>query len=69
MSGTKDGGKRVNESMLKRFAGDKAALHKWRQEIGAKGGAASNTGGFYRRRDLAKKYGAIGGSISRRVTR
>lgn len=34
--------------------------------IGAKGGKMSHTGGFAANRELARKAGALGGSVSRR---
>jgi general stress protein YciG len=34
--------------------------------IGAKGGEAGHTGGFYANRELASRAGAIGGAKSRR---
>lgn len=36
------------------------------KRIGAKGGAASTTGGFWKDRELAARAGAIGGTKSRR---
>ena len=66
MAGTKSGGIKNNETMLKKFNGDAQALKKWRQEIGAKGGRGSNTGGFAARPDLAIEAGRKGGRISRR---
>lgn len=36
--------------------------------IGAKGGKKGRTGGFAANRELARKAGALGGSISRRTT-
>jgi general stress protein YciG len=36
-------------------------------KIGAKGGRRGRTGGFFANRDLARKAGAVGGSVSRRT--
>ncbi len=36
-------------------------------KIGAKGGRRGHTGGFFANRELARKAGAVGGSVSRRT--
>jgi general stress protein YciG len=36
-------------------------------KIGAKGGKVGRTGGFFANRELARKAGSIGGSVSRRT--
>lgn len=60
MAGTKAGA-------LKAAATNKARHGKnFYAKIGAKGGKASNTGGFAANRELARIAGAKGGRISRR---
>lgn len=69
MSGNVAGGLKTAEIIKKKYGKDFYA------RIGAKGGADSNEGGFASNkedkngmtgRDRARKYGAIGGSISKR---
>jgi general stress protein YciG len=60
MAGTKDGGKRAAQSNYERFG------KNFYQVIGAKGGRASRTGGFYNNRELAVIAGRKGGKASRR---
>lgn len=60
MSGTKLGASKAKETILKRHGAD-----FW-TKIGAKGGKVSSTGGFFGDRDLARRAGKIGGTISRR---
>lgn len=62
MSGTKSGGLAAAATNRKKYGPDFYA------RIGAKGGAASNTGGFAADRELARKAGALGGKKSRRKT-
>ncbi|HUB93011.1 MAG TPA: hypothetical protein VMB52_00750 [Verrucomicrobiae bacterium] len=64
MAGTKAGGRAAAETNRKKYGADFYA------KIGAKGGRMGHTGGFAageegRRR--ARKYGAVGGRISRRT--
>ncbi len=61
MAGTKDGGKLAAKTNKTKYGRDFYA------KIGAKGGRNGNTGGFYANRDLARKAGQKGGSISRRT--
>lgn len=60
MAGTKEGGKKA---ALKNLQRDPDFYAK----IGAKGGKASNTGGFAANPELARIAGAKGGRISRRT--
>lgn len=63
MAGTKAGGKAAAETNKKKYGEDFYAVQ------GAKGGRNGHTGGFAAGeagRALARKYGAIGGTISRR---
>jgi len=59
MAGTTIGGRKA---AIRNVAKDPDFYRK----IGAKGGAASGTGGFYANRELARIAGAIGGRISRK---
>jgi general stress protein YciG len=61
MAGTKAGGQAAAATNKKKYGSDFYA------KIGAKGGALGKTGGFYANRELARKAGAKGGSISRRT--
>jgi hypothetical protein len=63
MAGTKTGGKAAAETNKKKYGADFYA------RIGATGGRHGHTGGFAagdEGRARARKYGAIGGKISRR---
>lgn len=60
MAGTKIGAQRAAETTKLKHGAD------FYKRIGSIGGKNSNTGGFYANRELAKKAGAKGGSISRR---
>jgi hypothetical protein len=64
MAGTKAGGKAAAETNKKKYGADFYA------RIGASGGQNGHTGGFAageQGRERARKYGAIGGKISRRT--
>ena len=64
MAGTKAGGKAAAATNKKKYGSDFYA------RIGAKGGQKGHTGGFAageEGRERARKYGAIGGRISRRT--
>ncbi len=64
MAGTKAGGKAAAETNKKKYGSDFYA------RIGAAGGRNGRTGGFAagtEGRERARKYGAIGGKISRRT--
>lgn len=58
MSGTRLGGQKARETNYKRNGKD------FYQRIGKIGGSKGTTGGFAANRELAKRAGAIGGSIS-----
>lgn len=60
MAGTIAGGRAAAKKNKAKYGKDFYA------KIGAKGGHAGKTGGFFVNRDLARKAGALGGSISRR---
>lgn len=60
MAGTVKGGQAAAKKNKAKYGADFYA------KIGAKGGHAGKTGGFFASRDLARKAGALGGSISRR---
>lgn len=62
MAGTKAGGKAAASTNKDKYGSDFYA------KIGAKGGKLGKTGGFFANRELARKAGALGGSISRRKT-
>ncbi len=61
MPGTRDGGLKAAETNRKNQGED------FYKKIGALGGKAGNTGGFYQNRELARIAGAKGGTISRRT--
>jgi hypothetical protein len=64
MAGTKAGGKAAAETNKKKYGPDFYA------RIGAAGGQNGHTGGFAagpEGRERARKYGAVGGKISRRT--
>ena len=61
MAGTKKGGKAAAATNKKKYGADFYA------RIGAKGGKAGRTGGFYKRRELARVAGAKGGRVTRRT--
>jgi hypothetical protein len=64
MAGTKAGGKAAAETNKKKYGSDFYA------EIGRRGGKNGKTGGFAageEGRERARKFGAIGGRISRRT--
>jgi hypothetical protein len=62
MAGTKEGGIAAAKKNKAKYGKDFYA------KIGAKGGRRGHTGGFAANRDLARRAGAVGGSISRRST-
>lgn len=61
MAGTAKGGRLAAEKNKKKHGSD------FYKRIGAMGGQNSRTGGFYANRELARRAGAKGGSISRRT--
>lgn len=58
--GTKEGGKKASRTILAKYGPD------WYARMGALGGRAGHTGGFYGAPERARQAGRIGGSISRR---
>lgn len=60
MAGTKSGGKSAAKTNKERYGEDYYA------KIGAVGGKLGKTGGFYADRELARRAGAKGGSVSSR---
>jgi general stress protein YciG len=60
MGGTITGGLQAAATSKARYGSD------WYRKIGAKGGKASTTGGFYGDREMARAAGAKGGRTSRR---
>lgn len=63
MAGTEKGGKEAAKTNKKKYGADFYA------RIGAKGGTRGHTGGFAagrEGRERARKFGAIGGRLSRR---
>lgn len=61
MAGTKAGGKQAAETNKRKYGDD------FYQRIGASGGKAGHTGGFYANRELARTAGILGGRKSRRT--
>lgn len=61
MAGTKAGGKAAATANKQKYGED------FYPRIGALGGKAGRTGGFYANRELARIAGAKGGRISRRT--
>lgn len=60
MGGTKAGGRLAAATNRKKHGQD------FYKKIGAMGGAASKTSGFYANRELASRAGRLGGIASRR---
>ena len=60
MSQTPEGAIKARQTMLSKYGSD------YYQKIGASGGKASNTGGFYTNPELAKRWGTVGGTNSKR---
>lgn len=60
MAGTVEGAKKASAKILEKYGKD------FYKRIGAKGGANSNTGGFYTDRKLASEAGRKGGKVSKR---
>ena len=60
MSQTREGAKKAKETLYKKYGKD------YFTKMGALGGAAGNTGGFYANRELARRAGRLGGLKSRR---
>lgn len=60
MAGTQAGGKAAGKSNMEKYGADYYA------RIGALGGSAGRTGGFYANRKLASMAGRLGGAMSRR---
>lgn len=60
MAGTKIGGAKAAATNKAKYGPNFYA------DIGAKGGAASGTGGFFANRELARTAGAKGGRMSKR---
>lgn len=60
MAGTQAGGQAAAKTNKAKYGPE------FYSKIGARGGSAGHTGGFYANRDLARHYGRLGGSISRR---
>jgi len=61
MAGTVEGGRKASLTNKQRYGSDFYA------NIGAKGGKIGKTGGFYANRELARRAGKKGGTISRRT--
>lgn len=61
MAGTKAGGQAAAATNKRKYGED------FYGRIGAKGGKLGKTGGFFANRDLARRAGAKGGTISRRT--
>ena len=61
MAGTKAGGQKAAAKNKKLYGANFYA------KIGAKGGKKGTTGGFYANRELARRAGKLGGTISRRT--
>jgi general stress protein YciG len=61
MSGTKEGGGKAAQRNKERHGDD------FYKRIGSKGGRKGTTGGFWANRELARRAGKIGGTISRRT--
>jgi hypothetical protein len=61
MGGNKLGGEKAAATIISRYGPN------FYRRIGAKGGHGGRTGGFYARRDLARKAGKIGGHNSSRA--
>lgn len=60
MAGTKAGGLKARQTNREKYGKDFYA------KIGAEGGKKGRTGGWYNNPELARKWGSVGGSISKR---
>ena len=60
MAGTKTGGAKAAQTNRERYGED------FYKTIGSTGGKKGTTGGFWADRELAKRAGKLGGTISRR---
>lgn len=60
MAGTKTGGAKAAQTNKERYGED------FYKTIGSIGGKKGTTGGFWADRELAKRAGKLGGTISRR---
>lgn len=60
MAGTLEGGRKTRETNYKKYGAD------YYKQIGAAGGKASGTGGFYNNSEKAREAGRKGGLISKR---
>lgn len=60
MPQTKEGAKKAKQTLYDKYGKD------YFSKMGALGGAAGNTGGFYANRELARKAGRLGGQRSKR---
>jgi hypothetical protein len=60
MAGTESGGKQAAQTNVNLYGAD------FYPRIGALGGSKSRGGGFTGKPDIASKWGAVGGAISRR---
>lgn len=63
MTGTSEGGKAAAKTNKQKYGSD------FYRRIGAIGGRASTTGGFFGNRELAQQAGSLGGKVSRRGSR
>lgn len=63
MAGTREGGIKQRATVLKKYGPD------YFKRIGARGGKASNTGGFQKGSLAAKEAGKKGGSTSVRLSK
>lgn len=60
MAGTELGSKKATATIYKKYGKD------YYKRLGARGGKNGHTGGFFANRELAKRAGHKGGSISKR---
>lgn len=65
MAQTKAGARKAMETLKAKYGVDEDGKSLFHKTVGAEGGRRSNTGGFYKNRELAIEAGRKGGSISR----
>lgn len=61
--GTIEGGKQSSQKLIKKHGRTKDGKSVFHVKIGAKGGKASSTGGFFGDRELARRAASKGGSV------
>ncbi len=66
ISGTRQGGRKLSATIKSKYGVDEYGKSVFHKRVGALGGAASGTGGFFANRELAREAGRKGGLKSRK---